>query len=159
MPPRTWYRLISFSACLFLQNYGFTTVRKTSIGSSAAGLLQRHRLYSSQDNVDTEGQFATFREAEVAGLRFMQVGSYTQAISVFLQALKLPGSRVDVIRSKLTPGPSPVGGAILGGTEGKVVYTLDEFEYQAAYYNLACAYAQSNQVDEVCLSFFFENLS
>ena len=109
---------------------------------------------SQQDAAITDDQlFLTFREAEIAGLRFMQQGSYTQAISTFTQALKLPGSKMDVVRSKLTPGPSPVGGAILGGTEGKVVYTLDEFEYQAVYYNLACAYSQLNQGEEVCLVF------
>jgi hypothetical protein len=44
-------------------------------------------------------------------------------------------------------GPSPVGGAT-GGTESKTVLSLDEFEVQAAYYNMACATAQLNQSDE-----------
>jgi hypothetical protein len=113
-------------------------------------LWNTRRLLSSITSQDTEeNKFSTFREAEMAGLKCMQEESYSTAILIFNQALKLPGSKVDVIRSKLTPGPSPVGGAILGGTEGKLVYTLDEFEYQAAYYNMACAYSQLQQADEV----------
>lgn len=58
--------------------------------------------------------------------------------------MNLPGSKLDVIRTKLVSGPSPVGGAT-GGTESKSVQSLDEFEIQAAYYNMACAHAQLNQ--------------
>jgi hypothetical protein len=40
-----------------------------------------------------------------------------------------------------------VGGAI-GGYESTMKLSLDEFEVQAAYYNIACAYAQTNQIPE-----------
>ena len=59
----------------------------------------------------------------------------------FQSAMKLPGSKSDVIRTKSLSGPSPVGGAF-GGTESKSSSTLDEFEVQAANYNMACAYAR-----------------
>jgi hypothetical protein len=146
---------------LFLQTRAFT-VGPISLQYKSLGIRQPHhhtsiihssQLYLSQnetpDPTTEKIQYSNFREAEIAGLRCMQQSLYSQAVSIFQQALQLPGSKVDVIRSKLTPGPSPVGGAFLGGTEGKVVYTLDEFEYQAVYYNLACAYSQLNQVDEV----------
>lgn len=72
--------------------------------------------------------------------------------------MKLPGSRPDVIRTKLLSGPSPVGGAV-GGYESENVLQLDEFELQAAHYNMACAYAQLQNVDEavVNLQKSFEN--
>lgn len=70
---------------------------------------------------------------------------------VFQNGLKLPGSRTDIIRTKITSGPSPVGGST-GGTEGKVVQTLDEFEFQAAHYNIACANASLSKVNEACAS-------
>jgi hypothetical protein len=60
--------------------------------------------------------------------------------SVFEAALKLPGSRPDIIRTKVYQ-TSPVGGG-MGGTESQSVLTLDEFELQAVHYNMACAYAQ-----------------
>lgn len=71
----------------------------------------------------------------------------------FKKGLKLPGSRPDVVRTKLTPGPSPVGGAT-GGTESTSVLVLDEFELQAAHYNMACAYALLGNAHEVstCLN-------
>ncbi|GFH44918.1 hypothetical protein CTEN210_01392 [Chaetoceros tenuissimus] len=93
----------------------------------------------------------TFREAEVLGLRLMQEGQYEEALKVFQNGLKLPGSRTDIIRTKITSGPSPVGGSA-GGTEGKVVQTLDEFEFQAAHYNIACANASLSKVNEACAS-------
>jgi hypothetical protein len=64
--------------------------------------------------------------------------------------MKLPGSRPDVMRTKLLSGPSPVGGAF-GGLESSRVMTLDEFELQAAHYNMACAYAQLGNAVEVRL--------
>ena len=67
---------------------------------------------------------------------------------MFQQGLKLPGSRKDIIRTKTLSGPSPVGGAA-GGTEGRQVMTLDEFEMQAAHYNIACAYARLDQISQV----------
>jgi hypothetical protein len=33
-----------------------------------------------------------------------------------------------------------------------VVQTLDEFEYQAAHYNIACAYASLDKVEQSCKS-------
>jgi hypothetical protein len=64
----------------------------------------------------------------------------------FQKGLQLPGSKIDVIRTKSLSGPSPVGGAI-GGFETKNIAILDEFELQAANYNMACAYAQLGQVE------------
>ena len=55
-----------------------------------------------------------------------------------------------MIRTKNVSGPSPVGGST-GGTEGKEVWSLDEFEYQAAYYNMACACSKLGDVTEVCI--------
>jgi hypothetical protein len=71
--------------------------------------------------------------------------------AVFQKGLKLPGSRTDIIRTQNIAGPSPVGGSS-GGTEGKVVQTLDEFEYQAAHYNIACAHASLDQIENSCKS-------
>lgn len=106
-----------------------------------------------QDDISNflDPQPLNFREAEVLGLRFMQEGRHEEALKVFQQGLNLPGSRTDIIRTKTLSGPSPVGGST-GGTEGKVVQTLDEFELQAAHYNIACAYACLNKVDEACKS-------
>jgi hypothetical protein len=70
---------------------------------------------------------------------------------VFQNGLKLPGSRTDIIRTKNISGPSPVGGSA-GGTEGRQVQTLDEFEMQAAHYNIACAYARMDKSKEACES-------
>lgn len=70
---------------------------------------------------------------------------------VFQNGLKLPGSRTDIIRTKNISGPSPVGGSA-GGTEGRQVQTLDEFEMQAAHYNIACAYARMDKTKEACES-------
>lgn len=67
--------------------------------------------------------------------------------AAFQTGLKLPGSRSDVVRTKSLSGPSPVGGA-LGGFESNAIQSLDEFELQACQYNLACAYAQLNQLAE-----------
>lgn len=70
--------------------------------------------------------------------------------AVFKTGMNLPGSRPDVMRTKLLSGPSPVGGAF-GGMESSRVLTLDEFELQAAHYNMACAYAQLGNAVEVRL--------
>jgi hypothetical protein len=47
----------------------------------------------------------------------------------------------------------------MGGFESKNTCTLDEFELQAANYNMACAYAQLSQTDEAirALEAAFEN--
>lgn len=81
------------------------------------------------------------------GLRLMQDGRPDEALKVFKKAMTLPGSRPDIIRVANVGGPSPVGGS-KGGTEGRSVQTLDEFEYQAAHYNMACAYASLGNVGE-----------
>ena len=65
----------------------------------------------------------------------------------FKKGLKLPGSRSDIVRTKTLAGPSPVGGG-MGGLESQNVQTLDEFELQAANYNMACAHAQLGNVVE-----------
>lgn len=62
--------------------------------------------------------------------------------------MKLPGSRPDVIRNKSLSGPSPVGGSF-GGTDSQRVMSLDDFELQAAHYNMACAHARLGNLDEV----------
>jgi hypothetical protein len=63
--------------------------------------------------------------------------------------MSLPGSRPDILRTANVPGPSPVGGS-KGGTEGRSVQNLDEFEYQAAHYNVACAHACLGNVVDAC---------
>lgn len=73
--------------------------------------------------------------------------SLTLFCLAFKTSLSLPGSKKDVVRTKLLQGPSPVGGAS-GGTESRSTTGLDEFELQAAHYNLACAYSQIGQVPE-----------
>lgn len=60
--------------------------------------------------------------------------------------MKLPGSKSDIVRTKVL-GSSPVGGSA-GGFESRSEQTLDEFEVQAANYNMACAYAQLGKIDE-----------
>lgn len=92
----------------------------------------------------------TFREAEILGLRLMQQGQHQDALIVFQEGLKLPGSRTDILRSK-TLNTSPVGGST-GGSTGQNVQTLDEFESQAAHYNIACAYGQLGKSTEAVRS-------
>lgn len=79
-------------------------------------------------------------------------------LSAFQKSLKLPGSRTDIVRTKLLSGPSPVGGSS-GGTESRYVESLDEFELQAAHYNMACAHAQLGNLAESiqALQVAFEN--
>jgi hypothetical protein len=73
--------------------------------------------------------------------------THNDYITVFKKGLNLPGSRPDVIRTKALSGPSPVGGSI-GGFDSNNRRLLDEFELQAAYYNMACAHAQLQQIAE-----------
>jgi len=75
----------------------------------------------------------------------------TPTIIAFKQAMTLPGSRPDIIRTKNVPGPSPVGGSS-GGTYDKFIQNLDEFEYQAAHYNLACSHACLDQTSEAVMN-------
>jgi len=89
----------------------------------------------------------TFREAEVLGLRLMQEARFEEALVAFQKGMKLPGSRPDVIRSRSATGPSPVGGSY-GGTDSQKVMTLDDFELQAVYYNMACANSRLGKVAE-----------
>lgn len=143
---------------------GATRIRSSSIHSSITTSAQQQqqqvithtgtksKIHSSGESGETQApQPQNFREAEILGLRLMQEGEKEEALKVFQQGLKLPGSRTDIIRTKNIPGPSPVGGSA-GGTEGKVVQTLDEFEFQAAHYNIACAYASLNKIPESCKS-------
>jgi hypothetical protein len=65
----------------------------------------------------------------------------------FQKGMLLPGSKSDVVRTKSLSGPSPVGGST-GGFESKNILTLDEFEIQAANYNMACAHAQLGNINE-----------
>jgi len=81
----------------------------------------------------------------------MQDGRYEDALQAFKQAMTLPGSRPDIIRTKNVPGPSPVGGSS-GGTYDKFIQNLDEFEYQAAHYNLACSHACLDQTSEAVMN-------
>ena len=76
----------------------------------------------------------------------------------FQKGLQLPGSRFDVVRTKSLSGPSPVGGS-MGGTESQSKLGLDEFELQAAHYNMACAHAQLGNLNEsiAALRVAFEN--
>lgn len=106
-------------------------------------------LFSSSDDESSMPAPQTFRDAEILGLRLMQEGNYEQALKVFQKGMKLPGSRKDIIRTQNISGPSPVGGSAVG-TEGRVVQTLDEFETQAAHYNIACACSRLGKVAEAC---------
>lgn len=113
-------------------------------------------FFSSDGNGDLESSAdrtepKTFRDAEILGLRLMQDGTHKEALIVFQRGLKLPGSRVDIIRTKTLAGPSPVGGSA-GGTEGKTVLSLDEFELQAAHYNIACACSRLGKFAEAIKS-------
>jgi hypothetical protein len=70
--------------------------------------------------------------------------------------MKLPGSRPDVRRTKSLSGPSPVGGSF-GGTDSQKILSLDDFELQAAHYNMACAYSRLGNLEDVssCVSRHF----
>lgn len=116
------------------------------------------RIHSSSTSALNESSSAasspppqTFREAEILGLTLMQEGDIQEALKVFQKGLNLPGSKKDIIRTQLVSGPSPVGGSS-GGTEGKIVQSLDEFEMQAAHYNIACAYSRLDKAAESCAS-------
>jgi hypothetical protein len=63
--------------------------------------------------------------------------------------MKLPGSRPDVLRTRSSSGPSPVGGSF-GGTDSQKIMALDDFELQAVYYNMACAHSRLGNISEVC---------
>merc|ERR1711865_923547 len=93
----------------------------------------------------------TFREAEVLGLRLMQEARFEEALVAFQKGMKLPGSRPDVIRSRSSFGPSPVGGSY-GGTDSQNVKTLDNFELQAVYYNMACANSRLGNIADSVLN-------
>jgi hypothetical protein len=71
--------------------------------------------------------------------------------AAFQKGMKLPGSRPDVIRSRSSSGPSPVGGSY-GGTDSQKVMTLDDFELQAVYYNMACANSRLGKVSEAVVN-------
>lgn len=108
-------------------------------------------LPSSDDEFALPAPPTSFRESEILGLRLMQEERYADALLAFTKGMKLPGSKCDIVRTKNVSGPSPVGGSH-GGTEGKEVWTLDEFEYQAAYYNMACACAKLGEIEEAVVN-------
>jgi len=145
------YQTILVVSFALLQNTNINafTIPKNMNTISFGGM--QTQLYSESQGAFSGPSPETFREAEVLGLRLMQEGQHDQALKVFQNGLKLPGSRTDIIRTKISSGPSPVGGAT-GGTEGKVVQTLDEFEFQAAHYNIACACASLDKISESCAS-------
>jgi len=119
----------------------------------SSGILCRVRLAAEGFSDDLSSSSAapqSFREAEILGLRLMQQGQHKDALEVFQEGLKLPGSRTDILRTK-TLNTSPVGGST-GGSEARTVQTLDEFESQAAHYNIACAYAQLGKSNEAVRS-------
>ena len=66
--------------------------------------------------------------------------------------MTLPGSRTDIRRTSNISGPSPVGGSTTGSELGKLTRTLDEFEYQAAHYNMACAHASLLNIGEAIIN-------
>lgn len=133
---------------LHLSTAGANEMNGESQGASKA---EASTTTSSSLSTPTPQEPTLFREAEVLGLRLMQEGQFAEALKVFQKGLKLPGSRTDIIRTKMISGPSPVGGAS-GGTDGKLLQTLDEFELQAAHYNIACAYSRLGKIDECCSS-------
>eukprot|EP00563_Minutocellus_polymorphus_P018644 CAMPEP_0197721962 /NCGR_PEP_ID=MMETSP1434-20131217/4828_1 /TAXON_ID=265543 /ORGANISM="Minutocellus polymorphus, Strain CCMP3303" /LENGTH=212 /DNA_ID=CAMNT_0043307049 /DNA_START=169 /DNA_END=807 /DNA_ORIENTATION=+ len=140
---------IIVSAAIAIQRAGaFSPPLSSRIATGRQIPRQRSQHFMS-DGVDGGGipEPTTFREAEVIGLRFMQEGRHEDALTAFKMAMKLPGSRPDVVRTKTLSGPSPVGGS-QGGTEGKLVMGLDEFELQAAHYNMACAFARLGNIAE-----------
>jgi len=94
---------------------------------------------------------STFREAEVLGLRLMQEGSFEDALVAFQKGMKLPGSRPDVVRTRSSSGPSPVGGSY-GGTDSQKIMALDDFELQAVYYNMACAQSRLGNISEAIVN-------
>mmetsp|Transcript_19651 Transcript_19651/g.32250 ORF Transcript_19651/g.32250 Transcript_19651/m.32250 type:complete len:213 (+) Transcript_19651:92-730(+) len=118
----------------------------TRLQSSPSASSSSSKSEQSKPNAQTSSP-STFREAEVAGLRLMQDGRHEEALKAFQKAMSLPGSRPDILRTANVPGPSPVGGS-KGGTEGRSVQNLDEFEYQAAHYNVACAHACLGNVSD-----------
>lgn len=144
----------------FAPSYGAVKVSRSAAfkmsSASAAGASSPQPSQPSPSSPDSDAAASTkapttFREAEVLGLRLMQERKHEEALRVFKDALKLPGSRPDVIRTKSWSGPSPVGGAF-GGLESKNVMSLDEFEQQAAHYNIACASACLGKVKEAVAS-------
>ena len=146
--------MIILAAIMIQRSDAFSPPLSSRIRTFRQIQIRRSRHYQS-DGVEGGGdggggipEPTTFREAEVIGLRFMQEGRHEDALTAFKMAMKLPGSRPDVVRTKMLSGPSPVGGS-QGGTEGKLVMGLDEFELQAAHYNMACAYARLENVSEV----------
>lgn len=126
-----------------VNGYSIPRSKKASLTFRSAESASTTMQMSAQDSPDP----TTFREAEILGLRLMQEGNFEQALVAFQMGMKLPGSRPDVLRTKALSGPSPVGGAF-GGTESQKVLSLDDFELQAAHYNMACAHARLGNLDD-----------
>mmetsp|Transcript_21536 Transcript_21536/g.26646 ORF Transcript_21536/g.26646 Transcript_21536/m.26646 type:complete len:226 (+) Transcript_21536:150-827(+) len=133
----------SYDAAVFSSSSAVNSPASTTSPSKSAPQKQLN-LSADEDN---NPSISSFRESEILGLKLMQEGNYEEALRVFEKGMKLEGSKFDVIRTKMVSGPSPVGGS-QGGTEGKEVRTLDEFELQAGHYNMACAHAKLGNTEE-----------
>jgi len=130
------------AATYYVEAYTIPRVSRTPLATyRLAESVANSMSMPSEDIPDP----TNFREAEVLGLRMMQEGRFEEALVAFEKGMKLPGSRPDVIRSRSTSGPSPVGGSF-GGTDSQKVMALDDFEFQAVYYNMACAHARLGNV-------------
>jgi tetratricopeptide (TPR) repeat protein len=142
--------LLSVSTAFVAPNrpMAFATLAKSIRHESP--YMMTANVAAAGDAAIPEPSLTTFREAEVLGLRLMQEGNYEEALKVFQKGMKLPGSNKDVVRTKSLSGPSPVGGS-MGGFESQNVFPLDEFELQAAHYNIACVHAQLGNLEEVRL--------
>eukprot|EP00526_Cylindrotheca_closterium_P022499 CAMPEP_0113643144 /NCGR_PEP_ID=MMETSP0017_2-20120614/22678_1 /TAXON_ID=2856 /ORGANISM="Cylindrotheca closterium" /LENGTH=186 /DNA_ID=CAMNT_0000554629 /DNA_START=282 /DNA_END=842 /DNA_ORIENTATION=+ /assembly_acc=CAM_ASM_000147 len=123
---------------------GYTPILKPS---NTGATIFRSAASAMQMSTEQFPDPTTFREAEILGLRLMQEGNFEEALLAFQMGMKLPGSRPDVRRTKALSGPSPVGGAF-GGTESQKILALDDFELQAAHYNMACAHARLGNIDD-----------
>jgi len=125
---------------------GLTVPRVSNIPSTKLTNICRVATSMMMTNEDIPDP-STFREAEVLGLRLMQEGSFDDALVAFQKGMKLPGSRPDVLRTRSSSGPSPVGGSF-GGTDSQKIMALDDFELQAVYYNMACAHSRLGNIAE-----------
>ena len=105
------------------------------------------KLVFDRPNANRNREVPSTLHYPVDGATGRATGEHEEALKAFKTAMNLPGSRPDVVRTRTLSGPSPVGGSA-GGTEGKLVMSLDEFEMQAAHYNIACAYARLRNVPE-----------
>eukprot|EP00429_Kryptoperidinium_foliaceum_P020205 CAMPEP_0176032130 /NCGR_PEP_ID=MMETSP0120_2-20121206/15855_1 /TAXON_ID=160619 /ORGANISM="Kryptoperidinium foliaceum, Strain CCMP 1326" /LENGTH=205 /DNA_ID=CAMNT_0017365443 /DNA_START=153 /DNA_END=770 /DNA_ORIENTATION=+ len=143
--------LVALSSCYYQPSDAYTVPYSSSSASRHVPPSARRSAETSATSMMMTAEDApdptSFREAEVLGLRLMQEGNFQEALTAFQKGMKLPGSRPDVVRTKALSGPSPVGGAF-GGTESQPILALDDFELQAAHYNMACAHARLGNLDD-----------